>query len=100
MENTGYKRSLTIIVNKFGNGVQAVGYPKTYEGRNAFTCPSPYTLFPAIDNSTFANMDEVAYGIRLSSFRTYVESVESNLDFGYAPTTNEAIIFDEITCHL
>lgn len=100
MENTGYKRSLTIVVSKYANGVLVSGYPKTYNGSNAFVCLNPYTSFPELSYSSFTALDEVSYGIRLSMFRIYIEGLEAGLDMDYAPSTNEPIIFDEIQCHL
>lgn len=80
MANTGKQRSLTCTINKLIAGVQQEGYPKTYQGRNEFTYDS-YT-YPAIDPLLMSLMPISQFELRLSAFKSYVESQEAGLNFG------------------
>jgi len=78
MANTGFERSLTLIVKKTVNGEPATGYPKTYNGRNEFA--NNGTTYPAITLGQLANLQQSAFNIRLGSFKNYVEGLEFGLD--------------------
>ena len=97
MENNGYARSLTFIVTKYLNEIIAIGYPKTYEGRNAFICPNPSSSFPALTDTQFALLTDEAYLIRFEAFQAYIESIETGLVFNDLPT-GLPTIYDVITC--
>lgn len=78
MANTGYQRSLTIVVNKTVAGVQQAGYPRTYFGRFEFTFNG--TTYPPIETSRMATMPTEDYQARLEAFKSYIESLEVGLD--------------------
>lgn len=67
--NTGYQRSLTLVVKKYVNGSESSR--TTYDGRLAFTIGQK--SFGAISNTTLSQMDQSAYEDRLNAFINYVE---------------------------
>lgn len=71
--NTGYQRSLTVVVTKRVNG--AVTGSTTYDGRLAF---GSYT---AITSTQLAQMGQAAYNRRLLDFQAYVEAQVPGLRF-------------------
>lgn len=77
MALTGFKRSLTLTVNKTLAGIVAQGYPKTYRGLNAFTSDS--AEYPAIDSTLLATLPTDVFQKRLSAFKKYVETQEPGL---------------------
>lgn len=78
MANTGYQRSLTLIITKTVNGVAATGYPKTYNGRNGFSHNG--NTYPAITGTQLAQMTAEDYEQRLADFKGYVQGLEYGLD--------------------
>lgn len=76
--NTGRKRSLTVTITKRSNGNVVGGYPKTYEGKNAFTWDG--VTYPTLTGSTFGRLSYEDYIIRLEDYKQYVQSLESGLD--------------------
>lgn len=83
MEYTGVKRSLTIIVSKYQNGVLASGYPKVYDGRKLLITYSPSANYPEITDSQFATMTDIAYNARFAALLTYIATKEPG--FVYIP---------------
>lgn len=77
MAYTGYQRSLTMTINKTVAGVQSIGYPRNYYGRNEFVWNG--NTYPAIDVEVMGTMSVVAYQERLEAFKAYVESLEAGL---------------------
>lgn len=78
MANTGYQRSVTLIVRKTVNGAPVTGYPKTYQGRNEFAHNG--TTYPAITGTQLANLPAAEFNARLEAFKGYVEGLEYGLD--------------------
>lgn len=76
--NTGYERSMTLIVSKTVNAEPAPGYPKTYNGRNEFTHNG--VTYPAITGAQLASMTLANYNARLEAFKNYVQGLEYGLD--------------------
>ena len=75
--NSGTERSLTIVVEKRIGGILQPGYPVTYQGRNNFFTGEYW--WPIISPGELAYMSTEDYNTRLSTFKDYVESIESGL---------------------
>lgn len=95
--NTGYKRSLTLEINKTVAGETVAGYPITYNGLAAFPPSNP--TFAAITATEMAEMTEADFNTRADAFKAYVESVEAGLDIDDV-ATNEARVYDDTMCTL
>lgn len=67
--NTGYQRSLTLVVKKYVNGSESSR--AVYNGKLAFTIDQK--SFGAISNMDLAQMDQSDYEDRLNAFIEYVE---------------------------
>lgn len=73
--NNGTERSLKIEVNKKVGGNQVQGYPKTYDGQEAFPGYSALTDLQA------RQLSDADFTTRYDDFVSYVESIEGGLDF-------------------
>jgi len=67
--NTGYQRSLTLVVKKYVNGSESSR--TVYNGKLAFSIGQK--SYGAISDTTLAQMDQSAYEDRLNDFIEYVE---------------------------
>lgn len=79
MALTGMQRSLTVTINKTLAGEQVPGYPKIYQGRNAFIYNM--TGYTAITADEMATIPTEAYLERLAAFQGFVALWESGLVF-------------------
>lgn len=77
MALTGFKRSMTLTVNKTLAGIMAQGYPKTFRGMDAFTYQA--TEYPTINSTLLATLPTEAFETRLAAFKKYVEIQEPGL---------------------
>lgn len=74
--NTGYQRSLTLVVKRYVNGSESSR--TTYDGRLAFTVGQK--SYGAISAATLSQMDQSDYEERLAAFIDYVEQQVPGLD--------------------
>lgn len=95
--NTGYKRSLTIIIKKFVNGVIQLGYPKTYDGQDAFDINGE--SFALISDVEFALLSAADFNVRLGYFKLYVAQEEGlpSIEPFLIPGSNPRV-YDPGTC--
>lgn len=70
-----------MVVNKLVGGVSATGYPKTYDGKQAFGS------YGAINSTQLAALSESARLERAEAYKTYVEALEPDLDIDAAIQT-------------
>jgi hypothetical protein len=97
---SGYKRSLKCYVSKKLNGVEDVGYPKSYP--TATDIANGYFTYNAIQYdiptpTELSSMSQAAYDSLLATFKLYVESIESGASF----TTDvivDATLYDPSGC--
>jgi hypothetical protein len=73
--NNGTSRSLRVSVNKVVGGNQVQGYPKVYDGQDAF--PG----YAALTDEEMRQLSDVDFDTRYAAFVVYVESIEGGLDF-------------------
>ena len=73
--NNGIERSLTVKVYKKVGGNYAQGYPKTYNGQQAF--PG----YPSLTDEQVRRLSDIDFSDRLSDFESYVEGVEGGCNF-------------------
>lgn len=99
MATTGYKRSLSVSVSKYENGMLMGGYPKTYPTTTDIT-NGYFTYneveYPIPSSGELAAMDQTTYDNLAISFKGYVSSIEGisfENDF-----TNENQEFDPGYC--
>lgn len=97
--NNGTERSLKVKVYKSVGGNYAQGYPKTYDGQLAFPGYSTLT------DTEVRQLNDVDFATRLAAFESYVESVESGVDFdtdivGYGATRENAACLEITTTTL
>lgn len=101
---TGYKRSLSVTVTKTVNGITQAGYPKTYP--TATDIANGYFTYNAVQYSippngmtetAFARLTDVQYQSLLNSFKLYVMSLESGLNFN-TQSLNSPEVYDATTC--
>lgn len=95
--NTGYKRSLTIIIKKFVNGVIQLGYPQTYDGQAAFDVDGQ-SFAPLLD-ADFALLSAADFNNRLGYFKLYVAQQEGlpSIEPYFIPGSNPRI-YDPGAC--
>lgn len=95
--NTGYKRSLTIIIKKFVNGVIQLGYPKTYDGQAAFDVDGQSFLL--ITDAEFALLSAADFNTRLGYFKLYVAQQEglASIEPYFIPGSNPRV-YDPASC--
>jgi len=91
MANTGKQRSLTVTINKTIAGVVQEGYPRVYQGRNAF---DTYALITSLQ---MAQMPVSDYEIRLAAFENYVQGLEVGLNFTTDTVSGSEAYRDNIT---
>lgn len=90
--NTGFERSLTVSITKTAGGNVVQGYPKTYNGQNAF----PGYL--AITDTEMARLSDGDFTTRYNAFVAYVESIESGSDFDTDIVGDGATRFNPSVC--
>ena len=73
--NNGTERSLKVKVYKKVGGNYAQGYPKTYDGQEAF--PG----YSALTDTQFRQLSDTDFTTRYNDFVSYVESIEGGVDF-------------------
>ncbi|MDR1380784.1 MAG: hypothetical protein LBJ47_04815 [Tannerella sp.] len=77
MATTGYFRSITVVIDKTVAGASVPGYPKTYDGKAAFTLDG--ASFVAKTSSGLATMPVDEYTARLDAWKTFVQNEEPGL---------------------
>jgi len=78
MENNGIKRSLTLSITKFINGIVALNYPKFYRGMTASSTWTGWTgtVYPSITEVQLKELSTTDYGKRLADLKLWVDSQE------------------------
>lgn len=88
---TGQRRSLKFTLNKTENGAQAVGYPRTYDGKLG-----DWSIdFDEITDTQLGRLSESEYNARLTAFLAYVATQNAGFttaDFINASTNTNLTI--------
>ena len=93
-ENNGTARSLYFTVNKQVGGNNVIGYPHTYNGQNSWGD----VLYPTLSDNQFRQLSDGDFAARYAAFVSYVEGIESGLDFATDIVGNGATKYDPSNC--
>ena len=89
MALTGNKRSIVLKVTRMIGSVVVAGYPKTYDGKAAFSV-ADWDYFEITDNQ-LATMPYDDYLERLEDFKSYVQNLEPGLNVDNVSINNAYI---------